>query len=210
MDDGACKMFTPVIEIPAEIPRSIVLEPPLSDDEFEKLCASCDFGSLERTKEGKIRMNAPAGGSTSSGNAEITRQLSNWWIRARQGRVFDSSAGFFLPDSSVLSPDAASATAGQLEGLSREKLARFLRLAPAFVVELLSPSDSLVQTGTKMEAWMANGVQLGWLIDPYAKTVHIYEPGAATPHIETGPQVAGTGPVVGFVLDLEEIWRCYE
>jgi Uma2 family endonuclease len=203
-------MFTPVIEIPAETPRSIVLEPPLSDDEFERLCEKSDFAFLERTKEGAIIVNAPAGGSTSSGNAEITRQLSNWWIQSRRGRVFDSSAGFFLPDGSVLSPDASHVTAEQLKGLTRNDLARFLRLAPAFVIELRSESDRLAALAEKMNAWMANGVELGWLVDPYAREVHIYESGAASPRIEKGTQVAGSGPVAGFVLDLEEIWRCYE
>lgn len=203
-------MFSPVIEIPAEAPRSIVLHPPLSDAEFERLCERSDFAFLERSKEGTIIVNAPAGGMTSDGNREITTQLSLWWKGHRHGRVFDSSAGFFLPDGSVLNPDAAYATAKQLKGLSRDELARVLRLAPAFVIELLSISDSLVQTTRKMEAWKANGVELGWLVDPYTRQVHIYESGTAAPRIENGTQVAGSGPVAGFVLDLEEIWRCYE
>ena len=197
------------LEIPALPPRSIVLHPPLSDEEFERLCESCEFGSVERTKEGTIIVNAPAGGMTSDGNSEINRQLRNWWIQHRRGRVYDSCAGFFLPDGSSLNPDAAYVTAEQLTGLKRDDLAHFLRLAPAFVIELLSLSDSLAQTAKKMEAWIANGVELGWLVDPYAKVVHIYEPDAA-PRIETGSRAAGSGPVKGFVLDLEEVWRCYE
>ena len=86
-----------------------------------------------------------------------------------------------MPDGSVLSPDAAYATAEQLSGLSRDDLAHFLRLAPAFVVELRSISDSLAQSAKKIEAWMANGVELGWLVDPYAREVHIYELNAARP-----------------------------
>jgi len=197
------------LEIPVLPPRSIVLDPPLSDEEFERLCEQTNSAFLERTKEGTIQMNAPAGGSTSSGNAEITRQLSNWWIQHRQGRVFDSSAGFFLPDGSMLNPDAAYVTAGQLEGLTRHDLAHFPRLAPAFIVELRSESDRLAAVAEKMEAWMANGVQLGWLVDPYARQVHVYEPGAA-PRIDSGSLVPGSGPVEGFVLDAEEVWRCYE
>ena len=115
-----------------------------------------------------------------------------------------------MPDGSVLSPDAAYATAEQLSGLKRDDLSHFLRLAPAFVIELLSVSDSLTKTAKKMESWMANGVELGWLVDPYARQVHIFELGAAAPRIETGTHVTGSGPVAGFVLDLEEIWRCYE
>jgi Uma2 family endonuclease len=196
-------------EIPVLPPRSIVLAPPLSDDEFERMCERSDFVALERSKEGTIIVNAPAGGSTSSGNAEITRQLSNWWIGHRRGRVFDSSAGFFLPDGSVLSPDAAYVTAKQLEGVTREQMARFLRLTPAFIIELRSESDRLPPAEEKMELWIANGVQLAWLVDPDKKQVYIYQPGAPA-HVESGLRIAGSGPVEGFVLDLEEVWRCYE
>jgi Uma2 family endonuclease len=196
------------LEIPVAAPRSIVLDPPLSDEEFERLSERCDFGSIERTTEGAIVVHAPAGGATSSGNNEIGRQLGNWWIQHRRGRVFDSSGGFFLTDGSVLSPDAAYVTAAQLVGLTRDDVAHFLRLAPAFVVELLSVSDSLRQTAKKMDLWIANGVQLGWLIDPYSKQVHIYGPGSL-PRIEAENHVAGSEPVEGFVLDLEEVWRCY-
>ncbi len=197
------------LEIPVLPSRSIVLEPPLSDEEFERMCGQAEFASLERSKEGTIIVNAPAGGMTSDGNREIIAQLSNWWKRHRRGRAFDSNAGFFLPDGSMLSPDAAYITAEQLKSLTRTQLARFLHLAPAFVVELRSESDSLAAAAGKMEAWMANGVQLGWLVDPYSRQIHVYEPDAA-PRIESGTAVAGSGPVEGFVLDAEEVWRCFE
>jgi len=197
------------LEIPALPPRSIVLHPPLSDEEFERLCERSDFAFLERSKEGTIIVNAPAGGMTSNGNSEINRQLGNWWIQHRRGRVYDCCAGFFLPDGSMLNPDAAYVTAAQLKGCTRDDLAHFLRLPPAFVIELLSISDSRATTAKKMEAWMANGVELGWLVDPYAREVHVYEPNAA-PRLERGSHIAGSGPIEGFVLDLEEIWRCYE
>jgi Uma2 family endonuclease len=197
------------LEIPALPPRSIVLSPPLTDEEFEHMCEQTKLGSLERSKEGTITVNAPAGGMTSSGNNEISRQLGNWWIQHRRGRAFDSSGGFFLSDGSMLSPDAAYVTAAQLKSLSRNDLARLPHLAPAFVVELRSPSDRLSEVAAKMEAWIANGVELGWLIDPEAKQVHVYAQGGET-RVESGPSVAGSGPVEGFVLDLEEVWRCYE
>jgi Uma2 family endonuclease len=165
---------------------------------------------ISRTQQERtIIVNAPAGGMTSSGNNEISRQLGNWWIQHRQGRVFDSSGGFFLTDGSVLNPDAAYATAEQLSGLTREELARFLRLCPAFVVELRSESDRRAAVQEMMEAWIVNGAELAWLIDPGAKQVHVYRRGIA-PGIETASQVSGSGPIEGFVLDLEEVWRCYQ
>jgi Uma2 family endonuclease len=197
------------LEIPILVPRSLVLDPPLSDEEFERLSERSDFASLERSKEGAIIVNAPAGGMTSDSNSEIIHQLRKWWKQHRRGRAFDSNCGFFLPDGSSLSPDAAYVTPDQLKDLTRKELGHFLRLAPAFIVELRSESDRLAKATEKMEAWIANGVQLGWLIDPEAKQVHIYSQ-ASAPRIESGPSVAGSSPVDGFVLDLEEVWRCYE
>jgi Uma2 family endonuclease len=198
-----------LLEIPTLIPRTLLVDPPLSDDEFERLSERSNFTCFERSKEGTILMNPPAGALTSSGNVEILRQLSNWWLQHRRGRVLGSDAGFFLPDGSMLSPDAAYVTAEQLQGLTHAQLERFLRLAPAFVVELRSPSDLLAACKEKMESWMANGVQLGWLVDPKARRVFVYEPDAEV-RIETGSEVHGSGPVAGFVLDLLEVWICFE
>ncbi|HUH62790.1 MAG TPA: Uma2 family endonuclease [Terracidiphilus sp.] len=201
-------MISATIEIPALQPRSLMINPPLTDEEFERLCLASE-AFLERTKEGTIIVNAPAGSETSDGNREITTQLSIWWKSHKRGRAYDATAGFFLPDGSTLNPDASYITAEQLKRLKRGERARFLRLAPAFVIELLSASDRLSEARKKMESWTANGVQLGWLVDPYAKQMHIYTPGAA-PRIETGSAVAGSGPVEGFILDLEEVWSCFE
>jgi Uma2 family endonuclease len=52
-------------------------------------------------------------------------------------------------------------------------------------------------------------VALGWLIDPYKKTVYVYEPGREAATV-SGRTVEGSGPVEGFTLDLDELWRCYE
>ena len=54
---------------------------------------------------------------------------------------------------------------------------------------------------------MRGGVELGWLIDADLKTVYIYRAGQAEPEKRTGiRKVKGEGPVVGFELDLTDIW----
>lgn len=198
-----------LLPVDAETPRSLVLNPRLTDCEFEALCAANDWFGFERTREGEILMNPPAGGFTSSGNAEIVAQLHFWWKVHRQGRTFDSSAAFFLPDGSVLSPDAAYVLPKKLEGLTKDDLTGFPRLCPDFVVELLSKSDSVPKAQEKMERWIENGATLGWLIDPYQKKVYIYGSGREAA-VVPGKVVLGSGPVDGFNLDLEEVWRCYE
>jgi Uma2 family endonuclease len=191
-----------------EIPRlasRLTLEPALTDEEFEQMSTANELVKLERTKEGKIVVNPPTGLDSSSVNIEISRQLANWWRQHRQGRVFDSNAGFFLADGSSLSPDGAYATTEQVQGLSSKDRRHFGRFAPAFVIELLSASDSLSEAREKMETWLSNGAQLGWLIDPYKRNVWLYEAGKS-PRLETGDSIAGTGPIEGFVLELADVW----
>ena len=198
-----------LLPIDAETARSLVLDPPLTDAEFESLCAGNDWFCLERTREGTILIKPPSGAFTSEANGEIIGQLHSWWKGHRRGMVFDASGGFYLPDSSMLNPDAAYVQPDKLKGLTKSDLTGFPRLCPDFVVELLSVSDSHSKAQQKMERWIENGVSVGWMIDPYEKKVYVYQAGAETA-VVTGNAIQGSGPVEGFALDLEELWRCYE
>jgi Uma2 family endonuclease len=199
-----------LLRIDAEtLPRVLVLDPPLTDEEFEALCRENDAMQLERTKEGAIRMLAPAGGWTSRGNQEIARQLGNWGAEHEYGYVFDSSGGFRLPDGSTLSPDASYLSDERFKRLPKGELRSFPRVCPDFVIELLSESDTLEGLKTKMADWISNGAVLGWLIDPYERQVFVFRPGQQ-PERVTGSKVTGEGPVTGFELNLARVWKCYE
>jgi Uma2 family endonuclease len=77
--------------------------------------------------------------------------------------------------------------------------------APQFVIEVLPPDDRISRLRDKMQRYIAAGVLLGWLIDPFERTVTIYRPNRE-PELLTNPtSVAGEGPVDGFVLDLAGI-----
>jgi Uma2 family endonuclease len=197
------------LPVDAETPRSLTVNPPLTDAEFEALCLAEEWFRLERTREGEILMNPPAGGFTSTANARINFKLYSWRETHGQGRVYDSSGGFHLPDTSILNPDAAYVGPVKLKGLKRDKMTGFPRLCPDFVVELLSKSDSVPKVKQKMERWIENGAAVAWLIDPYKKQVHVYAPGRKTSTVK-GKTVEGSGPIAGFILNLEELWRCYE
>lgn len=202
--------MTTLLRIEAEtLPRVLVLDPPVTDAEFEALCRENDNLRLERTKEGAVRMNPPTGGWTGSGNQEISRQLGNWWTEHERGRVFDSSTGFRLPDGSTLSPDASYLSEERLKKLPKGGLRSFPRVCPDFVIELFSESDNLQELKSKLADWIANGAQLAWLIDPYGRQVFVYRPGQE-PERVTGREVTGEGPVKGFDLNLARVWKCYE
>ena len=206
---GKIKPVATSIPIDAEKPRSLVLDPPLTDAELEALCAASDWFRFERTREGEILMNPPAGGFTSRGNVEIVAQLHSWWKTHRRGMLFDSNGGFFLPDGSMLTPDASYVLPKKLQGLTKDDMTSLPLLCADFIIELLSISDSLPKAQKKMGRWIENGAALGWLIDPYKKKVYVYEPDCKAAAVSANA-VQGTGPVEGFTLDLDELWRCYE
>ena len=122
--------------------------------------------------------------------------------------VFSSSTGFRLPDGSMRSPDAATASREQWNALSPEqRRSGFAPLCPQFVIELRSPSDRLSDLQAKMGEWLRNGTELAWLIDSERQVIEIYRPGVAEPEeLQQPVQVQGEGPVAGFTLETDRIW----
>jgi Uma2 family endonuclease len=193
---------------PETLPATISWNPPLTDDEFEALCLENDGVQLERTKEGEIMMTPATGDDTGRANAEIIRQLGNWWDTHERGAVYDSSTGFFLPDGSNLSLDAAYVLPENL-GPRSGRGPKMAHYCPDFVIELLSSSDRLRKAQAKMNDWMANGATLAWLIDPYQRQVTAYAPNQP-PQTISAELIEGIGPVKGFTLNLAKVWRFYE
>jgi Uma2 family endonuclease len=90
--------------------------------------------------------------------------------------------------------------------LTEQQKEKFISLCPDFVVELRSATDSLQELQAKMEEYITNGAQLGWLIDPQEKRIHVYRLQAQVEILDNPESVAGDPVLKGFVLELEEIW----
>ena len=178
-----------------------------SDDEYWAFCQANPDLRVERTAEGEIIIVPPAGGESDYRSSEVHGELRQWAMRDGSGKAFGSSVQFLLPDGSGLSPDAAWVSNESLNTLSKQERKKFLRLSPEFVVEVRSPSDNLDEAKTKMQHWIANGVQLAWLIDGDAQTVYVYRKGRPMRSRRGMSELAGEGPVQGFVLKLATIWQ---
>ncbi len=57
-----------------------------------------------------------------------------------------------------------------------------------------------------MQEYLATGAQLGWLIDPLEKRVHIYRPKQAVEIRDDPASLDGEAVLTGFVLDVRELW----
>ena len=190
----------------SELPVRLRFDRPMTDDELMRFCAENDDLRVERDANGELIVMSPAGGGSSSRNAQLNRQLGNWADETGVGNTFDSSSGFRLPDGSMRSPDAALIAWPRWNALSEKQQEEFPPICPEFVIELRSPSDRLIPLQEKMRLWVANGAELAWLVDPSRKTVEIYRPGREAEVVEGGSAVEGEGPVAGFVLELGKIW----
>jgi len=178
----------------------------LTDEQFFQLSQENENIKLERTAKGELIIMAPAGGETGSSNAGLTAQLWIWNQQNKSGKVFDSSTGFKLPNGADRSPDASWIKLERWNILTAEQKKKFPPICPDFVVELLSPSDSLPETQAKMREYRDNGAILGWLINRRSQQVEIYRPQQEIEVLDRPLQVSGNPVLLGFVLDLESIW----
>jgi Uma2 family endonuclease len=181
--------------------------PRLTPAGFIELCQSNPILDLELSATGEVIIMPPAFSWTGRQNASIVAQLWNWNDRESLGVVFDSSTGFTLPNGAVRSPDAAWIRRDRWNVLSpTQQQMEFAPLAPDFAIELRSNSDRLEKLQEKMQEHTANGVQLGWLIDPQEHRVEIYRPDRPPEGLQEPVRLAGTGVLPGFTLDLTKVW----
>jgi Uma2 family endonuclease len=185
------------------LPRSLKV----TREQFEEVCRLNRDWRLERTAEGDIVIMPPTGALTGKRSMRIGEQLSAWARKDGSGVAFDSSTGFELPNGATRSPDAAWIARTRIAKLTREQIEGFLPLCPDFVIELRSPSDRLSVLQEKLGEYVANGAHLGWLIDPAARSVHVYRPGVPTRVIEDAETISADPELPGFLLDVREIWE---
>ena len=178
----------------------------LSDDQFYELCQNNRDLCFERNCQGDLIIMSPTGGETGERNSEINYQLRSWNKRYQLGKVFDSSIGFKLPNGADRSPDAAWIPLGKWNNLTLEERQGFVPLCPDFVLELRSKSDNLKSLQDKMQEYLENGNQLGWLINRQDRKVEIYRQGQSVEILENPTKLLGENILPNFIFDLTPIW----
>lgn len=178
----------------------------LTDEQFYQLCRANPDVKFERNATGEIIIMSPTGGETGSFNSEINADFVIWNRRTKLGKVFDSSTCFKLPNGADRSPDVAWIKQSRWDALTTEEKEKFPPIAPDFVLELMSPTDSLKETQKKMQEYLDNGVKLGWLINRKNRRVEIYRQGKAVELRESPTELSGEDVLPGFVLTLQFIW----
>lgn len=181
--------------------------PRFSAKDFLELCQANRDLRLELTATGDVIIMPPTHSWTGKQNFGLVAQVGAWIERTGLGLGFDSSTGFTLPNRAVRSPDVSWVSNERWEALTEiQQKEEFSPLAPDFVIELRSSSDSLKKLREKMQEYIDNGVRLGWLIDTTKKQVEISRLGRDIEVLEAPTTLSGESVLPGFILDLNKIW----
>jgi Uma2 family endonuclease len=178
----------------------------LTDDQFYQLCRNNPDLKFERNAHGELIIMPPTGGETGRRNTNLIIDVGNWNRKTQLGQVFDSSTCFKLPKVADRSPDVSWIRQDRWDALTPEQKEKFPPICPDFVIELMSLSDTLKTVQTKMQEYIDNGLQLGWLLNRKDRQVEIYRPGQTVENLRSPMSLSGEAILPGFVLDLGSIW----
>ncbi len=192
--------------VPLDLVSLTVLPEPMTIEQFYEFCRCHPELRLERSATGEVSVMPPAFAATGGRNGRVVQQLANWSDLNSPGEIFDSSAGFTLPNGAIRSPDAAWISADRWDSLTEDQRESFTEISPDFVIELRSSSDTLKGLKEKMDEYMANGVRLGLLLDRQNRNVYLYRPGQVPELLKNPERVSCEPDLPGFQLNLSRIW----
>lgn len=189
--------------LPLNIPPSLKV----SQEQFELIAAANRDLRLERNTTGELLIMPPTGGNTGKRNIDLEGQLWFWNRQTKLGVAFNSSTAFHLPNGADRSPDAAWVSQKRWDALTPAQQETFPPLCPDFAIFLRSKSDNMEPLRRKMEEYIDNGLQLGWLIDTKNRNVEIYRLNFPVEVLNNPATLSGENVLPGFVLDLQKVFN---
>jgi Uma2 family endonuclease len=132
------------------------------------------------------------------------------WLRSRpepRGKVYAGEAYFRIrtdPDTNV-GIDVAVSTPEQAATTSKK--AAFVEGAPILAVEVLSPYDKQREIDETIEEYLACGVRVVWIVNPFQDTVTVFRPGIEPVFYNRSQAIEGDPELPGFRCRVAEIFE---
>jgi len=124
-----------------------------------------------------------------------------------RGQILGGEAGVILahdPDTTVgidVTYIGAEVTVRQTEDST------LVDGVPTLVVEILSPSDTIEDVNEKIDAYLAARVPLIWIIDPYRRTVTVYQPDCKPKLFNVGDELTAEPYLPGFRIPVARFFE---
>ena len=175
---------------------------PVTIEEFERL--PDDASRLELVR-GHVVREPPAGFEHGGIAASITTCLTTYARQHALGRVVTDEPGFVLFDDppTVRAPDVAFVARDRLPADPRG----FPRLAPDLAVEIVSPSNTLVEIQEKVFDYLDAGTRLVWVVEPRTRSVTAYRSLKEIRLLTGDEEVDGADVLPGLQLKVSELFR---
>ncbi|MER3478576.1 MAG: hypothetical protein C4287_21570 [Leptolyngbya sp. ERB_1_2] len=176
----------------------------LTDEQFYQLCLNNPEWNIEQDAKGALIVMSPVGGESGRREMSLGGELYLWNKQTQLGEVFSSSTIFKLPKGGSRSPDAAWVESARWQALTPEQRKKFPPIAPDFVIELRSATDSLTDLQEKMQEYLESGVRLGWLLNPQDQQVELYRQGQDKEVRSLPTVLSGEAVLPGFELRVDQ------
>jgi Uma2 family endonuclease len=173
----------------------------------EQLLRMPDDGFRYELIAGELKKMSPSGWRHSSIAGQLHTRLGQHVEQHDLGRVFGAEPGFILardPDT-VRAPDIAFVRREHLPAAPPEDA--FWPGAPDLAVEVVSPGDTLREVDEKVEAWLAAGAAMVWVVNPKWRSVTVYRSATDIKVLTEKDQLDGQDVVPGFRCPVSEIFR---
>jgi Uma2 family endonuclease len=145
----------------------------------------------------------------SPGHQRIVRNLNKFLQQHVEthclGEVLFSPIDCILGETSVVQPDLVYLDTTRLPLVSD----RGIEGSPTLVVEILSPSTTLVDRSTKRQLYARHGVPYYWIVDPEARTIEAYvlaEGGYQLAARASGPEAVSLPPFPDLAFVPASLW----
>lgn len=174
----------------------------LTVKDLEQVQSQLDGDYRVELINGDIVVMSPSGYESDEVALEFGAQIRNWIKPRRMGRVTGAGAGFVLPNSDTRAPDVSFVLAERLQRSPQG----FAELAPDLMVEVKSPSDSLISLRTKIDRFLEQGTQVGILIHPEQHWLEVRRLQQEPITLKDGEVLTLPDLLPGWELPISELW----
>lgn len=96
----------------------------------------------------------------------------------------------------------------EYKATARDWRSRPIPLVPDFVIEVVSPNDKFSDLDEKVDAYLADGVRLIWVIDPQRHKAIVHAPDMEQPrHLAGDAVLDGEEVIPGFQVVVSELFK---
>jgi Uma2 family endonuclease len=135
----------------------------------------------------------------------VIKLLTEFAARRGSGYLLTNDTGLVVrrgPDT-VRGPDAMFF----LEQPDPARMSRkHCERVPTLAVEVVSPTDSMRKTMTRVEQYLRRGVQLVWVIDPDERIVYVHKPNEFHKILDETEELTGNGVLPDFSCRVAELF----